>query len=180
MAKQLNRRREQSKLMSLRPAAWNRRTETDSGGIRPAGVFSVRGFVMDEFFSHALDQPLERNAGPLCFRFVVQPIAGSIAAVRAGVRDAEAHESALLRTVFFNPSNDRRFAGQSVPDVFFSPYLPGLATHCRRCTGQRSLRSYTWSDHTLYNFAGPAPTEIIAASMEGRRLNTDPIRRTIR
>ncbi len=59
---------------------------------------------MDEFFIRAFHQLLERPAGPFRFRFVLQPVAAAVIAVRAGMRDAGLNRDSFLKSFQAEPS----------------------------------------------------------------------------
>jgi hypothetical protein len=55
--------------------------------------------MMDDAFRSAWEQLVDRSAGPLAFRFVLQPFVASILAFRAGLKDARSQRSAYLWTL---------------------------------------------------------------------------------
>jgi hypothetical protein len=59
---------------------------------------------MDEFLIRTFHQLLERPAGPFRFRFVLQPLAAAVIAVRAGLRDAGLNRDSFLRSFRAEPS----------------------------------------------------------------------------
>ena len=59
---------------------------------------------MVESFSRALNQLLDRTAGPFQLRFILQPIVAAALAIRAGLKDAKAHRPAYLWTIFSQTS----------------------------------------------------------------------------
>jgi len=62
---------------------------------------------LDEIFSRALAQILDRTAGPFHLRFILQPTVAALFAVRAGLKDAKAHRPAYLWTIFSQPAERR-------------------------------------------------------------------------
>jgi hypothetical protein len=59
---------------------------------------------MDEFLIRTFHQLLERPAGPFRFRFVLQPLAAVVIAVRAGMRDAGLNRDSFLKSFRAEPS----------------------------------------------------------------------------
>ena len=59
---------------------------------------------MDEFFIRTFHQLLERPAGPFRFRFVLQPIAAAVIAIRAGLKDAGLNRDSFLTSFRAEPS----------------------------------------------------------------------------
>jgi hypothetical protein len=47
---------------------------------------------------------IERPGGPMVFRFILQPVMATIAALRDGIRDARTGRAPFLRTVLTNPA----------------------------------------------------------------------------
>jgi hypothetical protein len=72
---------------------------------------------MDEFFSRAFDQLVGRSAGPLHFRFILQPAVATILAIRAGLKDATAHRPPYLWTALFQPKNRQALMRDAWKDV---------------------------------------------------------------
>jgi hypothetical protein len=59
---------------------------------------------MDELLSRVWNQLLERTAGPFHFRFILQPLAASALAIRAGLNDAKTHQAPYLWHMLSVPS----------------------------------------------------------------------------
>jgi hypothetical protein len=72
---------------------------------------------MDELFSRAWEQLLSRAGGPLHLRFVLQPMAALILAIRAGLRDAKAHRPAYLWTLLSEPGERRGLIRDALKDI---------------------------------------------------------------
>jgi len=62
---------------------------------------------LDELFSRALVQMLDRTAGPFHLRFILQPTVAALFALRAGLKDAKAHRPAYLWTILSQPAERR-------------------------------------------------------------------------
>ena len=72
---------------------------------------------MDEAFSRALAQILDRTAGPFHLRFILQPTVAALFAVRAGLKDAKAHRPAYLWTIFSQPAERRLLIEDGWKDI---------------------------------------------------------------
>jgi hypothetical protein len=72
---------------------------------------------MDELFSRAWEQLLSRAGGPLHLRFILQPMAALILAIRAGMKDAKAGRSPYLWTMLFEPGERRGLIRDGLKDV---------------------------------------------------------------
>jgi len=76
---------------------------------------------MDDYFSRSFEQLLARSAGTFNFRFILQPIAASIIAIRAGIRDAKENRPPYLWTLLFERGSRRslmRSAWSDTANVF--------------------------------------------------------------
>ncbi|MGL6112827.1 MAG: hypothetical protein ACRC2B_22265 [Rubrivivax sp.] len=63
--------------------------------------------ISGEVFSRIWQNMLDRPGGPFIFRFVLQPIMATVAALRDGLHDARTGRSPFLRTVVTDPSQRR-------------------------------------------------------------------------
>ena len=72
---------------------------------------------MGDFLGHVWRQLLERAAGPFHLRFVLQPLVAAWAAIRAGRRDAMAHQPPYLAHLFTDASERRRLLLSGWKDV---------------------------------------------------------------
>jgi hypothetical protein len=72
---------------------------------------------MDEFFLRSFCQLLDRSSGPLHFRLILQPMVATIIAIRAGLRDARAHQPPFLWTVLSEPTQRRVLIHRGWKDV---------------------------------------------------------------
>lgn len=68
-------------------------------------------------FSRGWDQLIERDHGPLFFRFICQPLVAMIFAVRAGRRDAREHRPAFFWRVVGDPTRRRALLRELWKDV---------------------------------------------------------------
>ena len=76
---------------------------------------------MEDPFARGFRQLLERPAGPLHLRLVLQPIVASFLAIRAGIRDARLDRPAFLWALIFKEGYRRvllRNAWEDVGKVF--------------------------------------------------------------
>src|SRR5690242_15194034 len=62
---------------------------------------------MDEFFTRAIHAIVTRVSGLFYFRFIMQPLVAVAIALRAGYRDAAAHEPAYLWAIVSDASGRR-------------------------------------------------------------------------
>jgi hypothetical protein len=72
---------------------------------------------MDEGFIGSWFQHFDRLSGPLHIRFILQPLMATILAVRAGLRDARAHQPAFLWTVLSERAQRRALIRSGWKDV---------------------------------------------------------------
>jgi len=66
-------------------------------------VHGVSAEVLTRMWHNMLDRP----GGPFVFRFVLQPIMATLAALRAGIHDARIGRAPFLRTVLTDPAQRR-------------------------------------------------------------------------
>jgi len=66
-------------------------------------LYGVSGEVLMRIWHNLLDRP----GGPMVFRFVLQPIMATVAALRDGIQDARTGRTPLLWTVLNDPANRR-------------------------------------------------------------------------
>ena len=66
-------------------------------------MYGVSGEVLARIWQNMLDRP----GGPFVFRFVLQPIMATIAALRDGLRDARSGREPFLWTVLSDPAQRR-------------------------------------------------------------------------
>ena len=66
-------------------------------------LYGVSGEVLMRIWHNLLDRP----GGPMVFRFVLQPIMATVAALRDGIHDARTGRTPLLWTVLNDPANRR-------------------------------------------------------------------------
>ena len=66
-------------------------------------MHGVSGEVISRIWQNMLDRP----GGPFVFRFVLQPIVATAAALRAGIHDARIGRTPFLRAVLTDPSQRR-------------------------------------------------------------------------
>jgi hypothetical protein len=77
---------------------------------------------MDEFFNRVWQDLVGRITGPMSFRFILQPLMGTIFAIRDGMADARTGRPPYLHSLFFDPEGrrDRILDGwRSVSRIFF-------------------------------------------------------------
>lgn len=71
-------------------------------------VFVVLGAVLYGFSAEVFERiwrnMLDRSGGPMTFRFFLQPVMASIAALLDGIRDARAGRAYYLRTILTDPA----------------------------------------------------------------------------
>jgi hypothetical protein len=74
-------------------------------------AFVIFGLVLygvsSEVVARIWQSMLERTGGPFVFRFVLQPLMASLAALRAGLHDARTGRAPFLRTVLTDPAQRR-------------------------------------------------------------------------
>lgn len=63
--------------------------------------------VSSEVLARIWHNLLERPAGPFAFRFILQPIMATVAALRDGIQDARTGCAPFLRTVLTDPAQRR-------------------------------------------------------------------------
>lgn len=66
-------------------------------------VHGVSAEVLTRMWHNMLDRP----GGPFVFRFVLQPVMATLAALRAGIHDARIGREPFLRAVFTDPAQRR-------------------------------------------------------------------------
>jgi hypothetical protein len=66
-------------------------------------MYGISGEVLTRIWHNMLDRP----GGPFIFRFVLQPIMATIAALRDGLRDARTGRAPFLWTVLTDPAQRR-------------------------------------------------------------------------
>jgi hypothetical protein len=66
-------------------------------------MYGVSSEVLARIWQNMLDRP----GGPFVFRFVLQPVMASIAALRDGLHDARTGRAPFLRTVLTDPAQRR-------------------------------------------------------------------------
>jgi hypothetical protein len=66
-------------------------------------MHGVSGEVLSRIWHNMLDRP----GGPFVFRFVLQPIMATIAALRGGINDARTGRTPFLRTMLTDPAQRR-------------------------------------------------------------------------
>ena len=66
-------------------------------------MYGISGEVLARIWQNMLDRP----GGPFVFRFVLQPIMATIAALRDGLRDARSGREPFLWTVLSDPAQRR-------------------------------------------------------------------------
>lgn len=66
-------------------------------------MYGISGEVLSRIWQNMLDRP----GGPFVFRFVLQPIMATAAALRAGIHDARIGRTPFLWTVLTDPSQRR-------------------------------------------------------------------------
>src|SRR5271170_1961104 len=67
-------------------------------------AFGVVWYGLSEEVRHRVwEQLIARPAGPMAFRFILQPVMAAIAALRDGVKDAKAGRSPYFWTLLTNP-----------------------------------------------------------------------------
>ena len=71
-------------------------------------AFAAFGAVLygfsEEVRHRVWEQLIDRPAGPMAFRFILQPAMAAIVAMRDGIADAKAGRSAYFWTLLTNPS----------------------------------------------------------------------------
>jgi hypothetical protein len=74
-------------------------------------AFVIAGLVMHgvsgEVLARIWQNMLDRPGGPFVFRFVLQPIMATLAALRSGLHDARTGRAPFLWTVFTDPAQRR-------------------------------------------------------------------------
>ncbi len=66
-------------------------------------MYGVSSEVLARIWHNMLDRP----AGPFAFRFILQPIMATVAALRDGIQDARTGRAPFLRTVLTDPAQRR-------------------------------------------------------------------------
>jgi hypothetical protein len=66
-------------------------------------IYGVSSEVLARIWHNLLDRP----AGSFAFRFILQPIMATVAALRDGIRDARSGRAPFLRTVLTDPAQRR-------------------------------------------------------------------------
>lgn len=72
---------------------------------------------MEEMFSRGWHELIERDNGPLFFRFICQPLVAIIFAIRAGRRDAREHRPAFFWRVVGEPTQRRHLMKELWKDI---------------------------------------------------------------
>lgn len=72
---------------------------------------------MDDFFARVGTDLIGRTEGVMKFRLIIQPLAASILAIRAGLRDAREGKPPFFRALVFNAEHRRDLLGQGWKDI---------------------------------------------------------------
>ena len=73
--------------------------------------------MIDDFFTRAVTNLLDRVEGPMKLRLIVQPAAALYFAVRAGLRDARHGRSPYFWSLAFDAGGRRQLLGQGWKDI---------------------------------------------------------------
>lgn len=75
--------------------------------------------TLREFFSRVREMLIGRTAGPLAFRFILQPLASILFAIRSGLHDARAGRPPFLsRSMFARPARRSELLRQMWGDIY--------------------------------------------------------------
>jgi hypothetical protein len=91
--------------------------ETPAGAIVKEEVAIRNSYGMNDIFARIWANLNARLAGPMNFRFIIQPTVAMILAIRAGLRDAHQNRPAFLWAVLWNPAYRPKLLREGWKDV---------------------------------------------------------------